>query len=96
VWATNVTYELHRQLHIPHWCISVSPHKPENFLVRLDYPDQCTSALRASSVFVGTAVFLIQPWRLESYTRKVTWNYHVKIYVECLLLSHDWSAEGIR
>jgi hypothetical protein len=39
VRATDVAYELHRQLRIPHWCITVSAHKPENFLVRFDYPD---------------------------------------------------------
>jgi hypothetical protein len=37
--AIDVAYELHRQLWIPHWCISISPHKPENFLVRFNYPD---------------------------------------------------------
>jgi hypothetical protein len=33
VRATKVAYELHQQLQLPHWSISVSPHKPEHFLV---------------------------------------------------------------
>jgi hypothetical protein len=93
--ATDVAYELHTQLWIPHWCISVSPHKLENFLVCFDYPDQCATALRARSMYVGAAMILIHPWRLESYTRKESWNYHAKICVE-RHPSHAWSMEGIK
>jgi hypothetical protein len=35
----EIAYELHRQLYVPHWNITVSSHKPENFLVYFDYPD---------------------------------------------------------
>jgi hypothetical protein len=38
-------------------------------------------------------MFMIQPWHLESYTRKESWNYHAKICVEHLP-SHAWSVEG--
>jgi hypothetical protein len=37
--TTDVAYELHRQLQIPHWNISISPHRPEIFLARFDYPE---------------------------------------------------------
>jgi hypothetical protein len=86
---------MHRQLRIPHWCIFVSPHKLENFFVCFDYPDQRATVLRARSVYVGADMFMIQPWHLESYTRKESWNYHAKIYVE-RLPSHAWLVEGIK
>jgi hypothetical protein len=84
-----------RQLCLPHWNISVSPHKPENFLVRFDYPEQRDAAIHAGSLTVGSSIFLIPPWRLETYTRPDDWLYHVRICVERLLL-HAWSAEGIQ
>jgi hypothetical protein len=46
-------------------------------------------------VFIGAAIFLIQSWRLESYTCKASWNYHARICIE-RLPSHAWSAEGIK
>jgi hypothetical protein len=35
--VATVAYELHRQLRLLHWNISVSPHKPKNVLIRIDY-----------------------------------------------------------
>jgi hypothetical protein len=93
--AADVAYELHRLLRIPHWNITVAPHKPENFLARFDYPEQQESALRAGSLFVGTTPFVIHPWRLDAATRPIGWNFHVKICIERLPL-HAWSAEGIK
>jgi hypothetical protein len=39
-------------------------------------------------------VYLIQPWRLEGYTKPTNWYFGAKIYVERLPL-HAWSAEGV-
>jgi hypothetical protein len=66
--ATTVAYELHRHFRLPHWNISVSPHKPENFLVRFDYLEQRDTVIRTGSLTVGTTVFQIHAWKLESYT----------------------------
>jgi hypothetical protein len=68
----TVAYKLHMQLRIPHWSISVSPHKPENFLARFDYPEQRDAAIRVGSFYVGSSPFFIHPWSLESYTRPYT------------------------
>jgi hypothetical protein len=57
--AADVAYELHWQLLVPHWNIVVSPHRPENFLVRFDYPEQRDSALRAGAVHVVASTFII-------------------------------------
>jgi hypothetical protein len=38
--------------------------------------------------------FLLQPWRLDTYTRPPRWSFHTKICVENLPL-HAWSAEGV-
>jgi hypothetical protein len=40
-------------------------------------------------------MFLIQPWLLESYTRKVSWCYHAIICIERLPI-HAWSEETIK
>jgi hypothetical protein len=93
--ATDVAYKLHRQLRIPHWNITVSPHKPENYFVRFDYPEQRAAALITGSIFVGTTSFVIHPWRLDSGTQPASWFFHAKICVEGLPL-HAWSADGIR
>jgi hypothetical protein len=66
--AVMMAYELHRQLRIPHWSITMSPHKPENFLAQFDYPEQRDAALRAGSFYVGPSCFFIHPWRLDSHT----------------------------
>jgi hypothetical protein len=82
-------------LSIPLWTITVSAHKPENFFIRFDYPDQRNMAIQAHSLQVGSTVYLIQPWRLEGYTRQANWYYRVKICVERLHL-HVWTVEGVR
>jgi hypothetical protein len=66
--AADVAYHLHRQLRIPHWCIVVSLQKSKHFLVRFDYPNQRGTALHIGSVFVSGAMFLVEPWRMESCT----------------------------
>jgi hypothetical protein len=90
----EIAYELHRQLCVPHWNITISRHKPENFPVRFDYPDQRDTAMRAHSLQVGMTVCLIQPWRLEGYTRPTNWYFRAKICVKRLPL-HAWSMEGV-
>jgi hypothetical protein len=90
-----MAYELHRQLRIPHWSITMSPHKPENFLAQFDYPEQRDAALRAGSFYVGPSCFFIHPWRLDSHTRPTSWPFHVKICIEHMPL-HAWSAEGVK
>jgi hypothetical protein len=75
--------------------VSCSAHKLENFLARFDYPKQCDTMLHAGSFYVGSSPFFIHPWHLESYTRPTSWPFHVKIYIERLLL-HALSAEGVR
>jgi hypothetical protein len=82
----EIAYELHRQLCVPHWNVTISRHKPENFPVRFDYPDKRDTAVRAHSLQVGTTVCLIQPWRLEGYTRPTNWYFRAKIYVKRLPL----------
>jgi hypothetical protein len=93
--AADVAYELHRQLLIPHWNIAVSPHRPENFLVLFDYPEQRDSTLRAGAVHVGASTFIIQPWHLEGVNRPASWFFHVKICIERMPL-HAWSAEDVK
>jgi hypothetical protein len=66
VGTAEVAYELHRQLRIPHWCITVAPHRPENFFVRFDYPEQRDAALHSGSISVGASSFTIQPWRVDT------------------------------
>jgi hypothetical protein len=66
--VATVAYEMHRQLRIPDWCITMSPHKPENFLACFDHPEQRYAAVRAGSSYVGPFHFFIHPWCLESYT----------------------------
>jgi hypothetical protein len=70
-------------------------HKRKHFIVRFDYPEQQEAALHAGSVYVGTTPLLIQPWHLDSHTRRAGWNFHVKICIENLMV-HEWSAEGAR
>jgi hypothetical protein len=89
VCAATVTFELHRQFRLPLWNITVSPHKPEN------YPEQRGTAVRAGSLFVGSTLFQIHPWRLDSYTRPSDWFFNVKICIERLPL-HAWSADGVK
>jgi hypothetical protein len=91
----TIAYELHRQFRLPHWNILVSRHQPENFLVRFDYPDQCDAIIHAGSIAMGSAVFQIHLWHLESYTRPADWFYHVRNCIE-LLPIHAWSANGVR
>jgi hypothetical protein len=93
--AASIAYELHRKLRVPHWNISVSPHKPEDFHVRFDFPEQRDAALPAGTVYVGTTTYLIQPWRLEASTRPTSWFFHAKICVEHLP-THVWMAEGVK
>jgi hypothetical protein len=72
----------------------VAPHRPENFFIHFDYPEQCDSVLRAGSISIGLASFAIQLWRLDTGARPANWFFHVKIIVERLPL-HSWSAEGL-
>jgi hypothetical protein len=89
--TVDVTYVLHHHLRIPHWCISLLPHKPENFLVWFDYPEQRDTTLRTGSLFIGATPFFVQPWNLQPYTRPMEWFFHVNISVEHLLV-RAWSA----
>jgi hypothetical protein len=67
--VADVAYELHKQLQIPHWNITVLPQKLENILVWSDYPEQQDVALRISSISIGATSFLIHPWHLDTGTR---------------------------
>jgi hypothetical protein len=93
--AEEIAHELHHQLCIPLWNITASAHKPGNFFIRFDYPDQRDAAIRAHSLQVGSLVYMIQPWWLEGCTRPTDWYYRVKICVERLLLQ-AWTAEGVK
>jgi hypothetical protein len=77
VCAATVAYKLHRQFRLPHWNLSVSPPKPEYFLICFDYPEERDAVVRAGSLLIGSTVFQIHPWRLESYTRASDWFFHV-------------------
>jgi hypothetical protein len=95
VCAATVAYELHRQFCLPHWYLSVSPHKPENFLICFDYPEERDTIIHAGSLLIDSTIFQIHPWHLESYTHPSDWFFHVRICVKHLPL-HTCSAEGIR
>lgn len=86
---------LHHKLRIPLHNFSVSRHKPEDFFVRFDHPDQAEQAVRAGFVDVGGTEFLIQPWREDSHSRPVNWFFHCKIVIERLPL-YAWSEDGVR
>jgi hypothetical protein len=60
----------------------VSPHKPEDFLVWFDYPEQRDVALRVSSIRIGAATFAVHPWCLDTSSRSASWFFQVKIYIE--------------
>jgi hypothetical protein len=71
------------------------PTSPEHFLACFEYSDQRDAALRAGSVTIGSTTFLLQPWRLDSFSRASNWPFHVKICTDNLP-THARSAEGVR
>jgi len=70
-------------------------HRPEDFMIIFDSPQQRTLALRVGAVRVKGVSFAITPWTEHSHGGEVHWWYHVRVAIENLP-SHAWNLEALK